>query len=245
MLRVLAFIALTLAALAPPERRRHRPATIVDPLTCLFSPFLQPQRPMRPPQSGEPLDLAAPGDQEEPPEAAPPEQYEVSPSVRRQYASLYAAMDAGRFPIPAVRLSDIDPRYLRQIVYFPTREQPGTLVIDPHDHFLYRVEGGGRATRYGVGVGSEGFGWSGIATIHDKQEWPDWYPPKEMLPASAELMRQMSELQSGLGMPGGPRNPLGARAMYLWQGNRTRSTAFTARSNPGRSARASPPAASA
>jgi hypothetical protein len=79
---------------------------------------------------------------------------------------------------------------------------------------------GGRAIRYGVGVGRQGFGWSGIATIHDKQEWPDWYPPKEMIQRQPELMKVMSELQSGIGMHGGPRNPLGARAMYLWQGNK-------------------------
>src|SRR5450759_3665232 len=95
----------------------------------------------------------------------------------------------------------------------------GTL-IDPHNHFLYLVQGGGRALRYGVGVGRQGFGWSGAATIHNKQEWPDWYPPKEMIQRQPELRRQMSELQGGLGMPGGPRNPLGSRAMYLWQGNK-------------------------
>ena len=82
------------------------------------------------------------------------------------------------------------------------------------------MQGGGRAIRYGVGVGRQGFGWSGVATIHDKQQWPDWYPPKEMLDRQPELRRQMSELQSGIGMPGGPRNPLGARAMYLWQNNK-------------------------
>ena len=58
------------------------------------------------------------------------------------------------------------------------------------------------------------------AVIHDKQEWPDWYPPKEMIQRQPELARQMSELRGGLGMPGGPRNPLGARAIYLWQGNK-------------------------
>ncbi len=74
--------------------------------------------------------------------------------------------------------------------------------------------------RYGVGVGRQGFSWSGSATIHDKQEWPDWYPPREMLARQPELMRHMSQLRSGIGMPGGPRNPLGARALYLWQDNK-------------------------
>ena len=152
-------------------------------------------------------------------EAAPasPDENEVTvdPAVRRQFAHLYAPVSGERFPIPAVRLSDINPRYLRQVVFYPTHEQPGTIVIDPHNHFLYLVQGGGRALRYGVGVGRQGFGWSGAATIHNKQEWPDWYPPKEMIQRQPELRRQMSELQSGLGMPGGPRNPLGSRAMYL------------------------------
>jgi lipoprotein-anchoring transpeptidase ErfK/SrfK len=76
------------------------------------------------------------------------------------------------------------------------------------------------AVRYGVGVGKAGFGWSGTATIRDKQEWPDWYPPKEMFGRRPELMEQMGELPGGPGMPGGPGNPLGARALYLWQGNK-------------------------
>ena len=86
--------------------------------------------------------------------------------------------------------------------------------------FFIPIEGSGRAIRYGIGVGRQGFTWSGVATVHDKQEWPDWYPPKEMIERKPELMRQVSTLQSGLGVPGGPDNPLGARALYLWQGNK-------------------------
>jgi lipoprotein-anchoring transpeptidase ErfK/SrfK len=144
----------------------------------------------------------------------------LAPALRSQYAALYAEVDGEPFPIPAVKLSDIDPEYLRKAVFFPMSEPPGTIVIDAQNHFLYLVQGSGRALRYGVGVGRQGFGWSGAATIHDKQEWPDWYPPKEMIQRQPELKRQMSELQSGVGMPGGPRNPLGSRAMYLWQGNK-------------------------
>jgi lipoprotein-anchoring transpeptidase ErfK/SrfK len=70
-----------------------------------------------------------------------------------------------------------------------------------------------------VGVGRQGFGWSGVANIHDKQQWPDWYPPKEMLARQPELMRRMSQLRSGIGMAG-LGNPLGARALYLWEGNK-------------------------
>ena len=158
----------------------------------------------------------------QPSEQAPgrPGEMALDPAVRSQYAALYAPVSGERFPIPAVRLSDINPEYLRKAVAYPAREQPGTIVIDPQNHFLYLVQGGGRALRYGVGVGRQGFGWSGAATIHDKQEWPDWYPPKEMIQRQPELRRQVSELQGGLGMPGGRRNPLGSRAMYLWQGNK-------------------------
>jgi lipoprotein-anchoring transpeptidase ErfK/SrfK len=144
----------------------------------------------------------------------------VDPGVARQYAALYGRVDGEPFPIPAIRSSDVDPTYMRTTVYYPSNEQPGTIIIDPRNRFLYLVQGGGQAIRYGVGVGRQGFGWSGTATIKDKQEWPDWYPPKEMLQRQPELMRQMSELRSGIGMAGGPRNPLGARAMYLWQGNK-------------------------
>ena len=132
---------------------------------------------------------------------------------------LYAAVTGEPFAIPAVDLSRINPAFLRTVVTYPTPEAPGTLVVDAAAHFLYRVEDDGLATRYGVGVGKQGFGWSGIATIHDKQEWPDWYPPKEMLERQPSLLRAMSRLRSGIGMPGGPGNPLGARAMYLWQDN--------------------------
>jgi lipoprotein-anchoring transpeptidase ErfK/SrfK len=124
-----------------------------------------------------------------------------------------------RFPLPAAP-SGINPAFLRTRVVYAGSERPGTIVIDPGARYLYFVEEGGRAIRYGVGVGKEGFAWSGTATIHDKQEWPDWYPPKEMIQRRPDIRSQLSELQSGLGVPGGPSNPLGARAMYLWQGNK-------------------------
>jgi lipoprotein-anchoring transpeptidase ErfK/SrfK len=137
-----------------------------------------------------------------------------------QGTATYAALGGDKFPVPAVDLSTIDHAFLRQTISYITSEPAGTVIIDTHSHYLYLVEGNGQAIRYGVGVGREGFGWSGVATIHDKQEWPDWYPPKEMIERQPEIKRQMSELQSGIGMHGGPRNPLGARAMYLWQDNK-------------------------
>ncbi len=156
------------------------------------------------------------------PQRAPrPEPAPIAPGgVESQYSAMYARIDDEQFPIPAINLAQIDPTFLRKVVVYPTQEAPGTIVVDARHHFLYLVQGGGRAVRYGVGVGRAGFAWSGVATIHSKQEWPDWYPPKEMLARQPDLMRAMSRLQSGIGMHGGPGNPLGARAMYLWQGNK-------------------------
>jgi lipoprotein-anchoring transpeptidase ErfK/SrfK len=106
--------------------------------------------------------------------------------------------------------TDVDaalPAHLRrQIVSYAGREAPGTIVIDTPNTYLYYVLGGGRAMRYGIGVGREGFTWSGVQTVSRKQEWPDWHPPAEMIARQPYLPRFMS---------GGPGNPLGARAMYL------------------------------
>jgi lipoprotein-anchoring transpeptidase ErfK/SrfK len=113
-----------------------------------------------------------------------------------------------------------DPAFARKVVTYPTPVRAGTIVVDPGNHFLYLVQGDGQAIRYGVGVGGEEFGWSGVAMVHSKQEWPDWRPPAEMPERKPELIEHMTQLQSGIGMPGGPDNPLGARALYLWQGNK-------------------------
>ena len=119
------------------------------------------------------------------------------------------------------QLTDVDPVYRRKVVEYATRETPGTIVINPSEHFLYLVEERGRALRYGVGVGGEGFGWSGVARVHNKQEWPDWYPTNDYLQRQPAVRRNLNELQNGgLGMVAGPANPLGARALYLWQGNK-------------------------
>jgi lipoprotein-anchoring transpeptidase ErfK/SrfK len=180
------------------------------------SPFpFWPSAPARPREVAPPLEPAPRGAPIRPGAVTP-----VDPALERQYVALYAPVRGEPFPVPAVRLSDIDPQYLRKAVNYPTNEPPGTIIVDAQNRFLYFVQGGGRAIRYGVGVGRQGFGWSGVATIHDKQEWPDWYPPKEMIARQPELRRQVTELQGGLGVPGGPRNPLGARALYLWQGNK-------------------------
>jgi lipoprotein-anchoring transpeptidase ErfK/SrfK len=199
----------------PPPPSYYRPAPpfaprdpYAQPSPYGQSPYVQPSPYAQPPYA-------------QPPEARPgPIMRSIDPALRGQYAALYARVDDEPFPIPAVKLGDIDPEFLRKPLLFPTNEPAGTIIIDAQNHFLYFVQGGGRAIRYGVGVGRQGFGWSGVATVHDKQEWPDWYPPKEMLARQPELRRQVTELQSGIGVPGGLRNPLGARAMYLWQGNK-------------------------
>jgi lipoprotein-anchoring transpeptidase ErfK/SrfK len=137
-----------------------------------------------------------------------------------RYGDPYGPVLDEPFPIPGLKASQVKPAFLRAEALFETPEKPGTLVIDPQSRYLYVVQGGGWATRYGVGVGRSGFGWSGTAAVGDKQEWPDWYPPKEMLARQPELLEQMSDLPGGTGMLGGPGNPLGARALYLWQGGK-------------------------
>ena len=94
----------------------------------------------------------------------------------------------------------------RATVNYPTNEAPGTVIVDTQNTYLYYVLGGGQAIRYGIGVGREGFTWSGVKTVERKSEWPDWTPPPEMIARSPYLPRFMA---------GGPGNPLGARAMYL------------------------------
>lgn len=117
----------------------------------------------------------------------------------------------GPFEIKKVNMELLAPEFRRQLVPYPRNDQPGTLVVDPKNHFLYSVRENNEAVRYGVGVGREGFGWAGDATVQRKAEWPDWHPPKEMRLRQPELPEKML---------GGPANPLGARALYLFQGNR-------------------------
>ncbi|HEX8416478.1 MAG TPA: L,D-transpeptidase [Methylobacterium sp.] len=136
------------------------------------------------------------------------------------YARAYAAITDEPFPIAAFNWRRANPAFLRQEVAYSGREPAGTIVVDPRARHLTLVQANGRARRYGVGVGKQGFSWSGVSTVNSKQAWPDWYPPKEMIARTPSLARQVSQLQSGLGVPGGSRNPLGARAHYLWQGNK-------------------------
>lgn len=117
------------------------------------------------------------------------------------------------YPINKNDVSKVPERYRRTLVNYIGGHEPGTIVVDVHRKFLYLVQPNAKAMRYGIGVGKQGFSWQGEATIRRKAEWPKWTPPKEMVerdPLAAEWAN---------GMPGGPDNPLGARALYLFQGN--------------------------
>lgn len=117
-------------------------------------------------------------------------------------------MTQGRKTVPA--------KFKRRNVFLSTREKPGTIIIDTNKHYLYLVTGRGKATRYGIGVGKEGFEWNGRVTVKRKAEWPAWHPPAEMI--ARELKEYGRKLPKR--MEGGPENPLGARALYLFEGNR-------------------------
>jgi len=126
-------------------------------------------------------------------------------------AKLYGPLPDEKFPVPAVDVSKIDPKYFRKTVRYDTKEAPGTIIVDPANYYVYRVEGDGAATRYGANVGRQGFLWSGDAYVGRKAEWATWTPPKEM------IKRQPEAAKYARGMPGGLDNPLGARTLYLYQ----------------------------
>jgi len=124
---------------------------------------------------------------------------------------MYAALTDGGFAVPAVPYQKIKPQFRRQIVVNTTGEPPGTIVVHTQERFLYLVQDGGDAIRYGVGVGKDGFRWSGRANIQYGREWPTWTPPPEMIQRKPELVKWQH------GQPGGLTNPLGARALYIYQ----------------------------
>ncbi|WP_211846192.1 L,D-transpeptidase [Neoroseomonas eburnea] len=129
------------------------------------------------------------------------------------YRSIYAAITTERFSIPAVNLRRIDPRYLRREVAYPRADEPGTIVVDTAARYAYLVLQGGRAMRYGIAVGrDQAFNLTGDAFVERKAAWPNWRPTPEMV---AREPQRYGHLRHG--MPGGGRNPLGARALYLYQ----------------------------
>ena len=108
--------------------------------------------------------------------------------------------------VPNEADEQLEPQFQRQVVFYRTSEPPGTIIVHTSERHLYLVQGNGRAMRYGIGVGREGFQWQGLLKISRKQEWPDWTPPPEMIARQPYLPRFMA---------GGPGNPMGARALYL------------------------------
>ena len=115
------------------------------------------------------------------------------------------------FQLPAIPIQKLDKKFHRQIVDFQTKESAGTVIVNTRERFLYYVLSGGKAVRYGIGVGKQGFAWSGTAYVAWKQEWPTWHPPKEMASRKPEVAKYVED-----GMNPGVTNPLGARAMYLF-----------------------------
>jgi lipoprotein-anchoring transpeptidase ErfK/SrfK len=133
----------------------------------------------------------------------------------------------------------------QKLVTYTSRERPGTIVVDPANHFLYAVQKGDQAVQYEVGVGKEGYGWSGVATVHNKQEWPDWYPTRDILDRKPEIRQYMVQLQSGYGMHGVPIIRSVRAHSISGRVRSTRFIEFTAPTNPRRLVTTSPPAASA
>ncbi|MGA0595902.1 L,D-transpeptidase [Enterovirga sp. CN4-39] len=137
------------------------------------------------------------------------------PAIPLPIRQRYAAVTSERFPIPAVDPADLKARNVRQLVDYPTDQPPGTVVVDPHRRFLYLVMEGGKALRYGVGVGKEGLEFKGEATVARKAAWPRWTPTPNMIRREPERYAKWAG-----GMEGGDSNPLGARALYLFKGGK-------------------------
>ncbi|MDZ4096590.1 MAG: L,D-transpeptidase [Paracoccaceae bacterium] len=133
--------------------------------------------------------------------AAPPEPQIV--------AEAYVARQDGSYTVPAIPLEKLPAQLQRQEVYFPTEDAPGTIIINPADKVLHLITGKNTAIRYGIAVGRAGFEWSGEALVTGRKNWPTWTPPPEMIARDPKLAKWEK------GQPGGPTNPLGARAIYL------------------------------
>lgn len=131
-----------------------------------------------------------------------------APAQPRGPSVVYAQDELPDVETPGVvpQQEEASPQFQKQVVFFRTNEEPGTIIIHTSERYLYLVMGNNRALRYGVGVGRDGFTWQGLHKITRKAEWPDWRPPPEMIERQPYLPRFMA---------GGPGNPLGARALYI------------------------------
>jgi lipoprotein-anchoring transpeptidase ErfK/SrfK len=128
------------------------------------------------------------------------------------FTSEYGARTDAGYQLPRIPMDKVPRQYHRQIVSYETSEKPGTIIVDTGAKFLYFVLPDGEAMRYGIGVGREGFEWTGTARVAFKREWPTWTPPAAMIRRQPELAKWAG------GMPPGVDNPLGARALYLYRG---------------------------
>lgn len=141
-----------------------------------------------------------------------PIQQTAAPLINPVDAMRYAAPLDEKFPVDPIDVAKVDPQYLRQIVDFPTKERPGTVVVDTTNRFLYLVQENGKARLYGVGMGKEGLEFKGTANIALKREWPRWTPTQDMIQREPYRYAQWSG-----GMEGGAENSLGPRALYLFK----------------------------
>jgi lipoprotein-anchoring transpeptidase ErfK/SrfK len=133
--------------------------------------------------------------------------------------------DAG-YALPAIPIDRVNKKYHRQVVDYTTDRKRGTIIVDTRERFLYYILGNGKAMRYGIGVGKQGFAWKGEAYVAWKQEWPSWHPPVEMAARKPEVAKYVEK-----GMDPGITNPLGARAMYLFD-DKGRDTQFRLHGTP-------------
>jgi lipoprotein-anchoring transpeptidase ErfK/SrfK len=123
----------------------------------------------------------------------------------------YGVTSDNGFQLPAIPIQKVKPQFRRQIVAYKSDEAAGTIIVNTRERHLYYILGNNEAMRYGIGVGKQGFAWSGTAYVAWKQEWPSWHPPKEMAVRRPEIAKYVDD-----GMNPGLENPLGARAMYLY-----------------------------
>ena len=135
-----------------------------------------------------------------------------APALPQPQDNVYVAKSDGVYTVPALPVDKIPEAYRRQVVQYSSNEPAGTIIIDPSQKVLYYIMGRNKALRYGIAVGKAGFQWSGEAIVAEKKPWPKWTPPKEMIARKPELAKWAN------GQPGGPSNPLGARAIYLTSG---------------------------